>query len=217
VQAQTTNSSPEPDDADSDTVLARRLQVELRRVGCLKAGADGVWGRASQRAMQRFADRIDAALPTDRPDAVLLMLVEKYEDRACGTPCAVGQQPDARGRCQARTEIAAVESPAAPVASIVEGDAAAHAAGDEPAATNTLVVAGLHGAQPLKTRTTIGRAARNTPLRSVRIKNRKTIWSAPAYGLGMVQAKPVAKKKRKRVGASAAYRRWMSRTGMSMR
>ena len=218
VEAQPAISSPEVIDAEADADLARRLQVELRRVGCLKAGADGVWGRASQRAMQRFADRIDAALPTDRPDAVLLMLVEKFEDRACGAPCAIGQQPDARGRCQARTEVAAVESvPEAAAVDLDDSSAQAAPAGGS-ASLASLDATNASSPKPPQIRTKIARAPPSKLARVARVKPRRTVWSAPAYGLGMVQAKPVtATKKRKRVGASAAYRRWMSRTGVSMR
>lgn len=215
--AQTAETSPEPADSEAEADLARRLQVELRRVGCLKSGADGVWGRASQRAMQRFADKIDASLPTDRPDAVLLMLVEKYQDRACGAPCAPGEQPDGRGRCEVRGEVAALESKPEAIAPGVESNGAV----PDPEASMTVASTGQTSAFALKpgpVRTKIGRAPRIKMAGVARAKARRTVWSAPAYGLGMVQANPVkATKKRKRVGASAAYRRWMSRTGMSMR
>ncbi len=218
AKAQTEPSSPEPTDAEAEADLARQLQVELRRVGCLKTSADGVWGRASQRAMRRFADKIDASLPTDRPDTVLLMLVEKYQDRACGTPCAIGEQPDARGRCQARTEIAAVESEPEAVASAVESIDAEAANAAPPMALVSTDPTRASARKSTQVRTKISQMPRTKMARVARVKARRTVWSAPAYGLGMVQAKPAkTTKKRKRVGASAAYRRWMSRTGMNMR
>lgn len=218
AEVQSAATSPEAADAEAEADLARRLQVELRRVGCLRAGADGVWGHASKRAMQRFADKIDASLPTDRPDAVLLMLVETYEDRACGAPCATGEQPDGRGRCQARTEVAAVARQTEAVAPTPDSDVAEpdpEARFMSVGSTDGLNSPALRSTQ---IRTKISRAPRSKLARVARAKVRRTVWSAPAYGLGMVQARPVkVAKKRKRIGASAAYRRWMSRTGLSMR
>lgn len=209
----------EATDPVADARLARRLQKELRRVGCLKSAVDGVWGPSSQRAMQRFADRINATLPTDRPDGVLLMLVEKYEDRACGPRCGAGEQPDARGRCRRRDEVASLK--ADPVSS-VSLTAAASVSIAEPAApskveTSAIVTGPEAKARPVKT--SIARGAHNKRPRVVRAKRLKTVWSAPAYGLGMPRerAPAAAKRKRKRVGASAAYRRWMTRTGVTMR
>lgn len=205
-------------EAENDGDLARRLQVELRRVGCLKTGADGVWGPASQRAMQRFANRIDASLPTSRPDAVLLMLVEKFADRACGSPCAKDAQPDARGQCHAREEVATVQSGFEQVAAAVESDASIADLAPPTASRPVVDVTKTSALKPAVVKTRIARAPRSKMARLARVKARRTVWSSPVYSLGMIQAKPLSTvKKRKRVGASAAYRRWMHRTGMSMR
>lgn len=208
----------EPIDKATEARLARRLQQELRRVGCLKARADGVWGPSSRRAMQSFADRINATLPTDRPDTVLLMLVERYEDRACGAPCRAGAQPDARGRCQPREEIARRPSEPVRTASLAESTAVATGEAEAPSLAETATLAPSSTASLRPVRTKIGRAARNKAPPSVRVKSRKTIWSVPAYGLGMSQpkAQKTVNRKRKRAG-SAAYRRWMVRSGVTMR
>lgn len=206
-------------DPESEARLARQLQRELRRVGCLKSRADGVWGPSSQRAMQRFAERIQAKLPTDRPDGVLLMLVEKYDDRACGAPCAADEQPDARGRCQPREEIAAIQVKPAVTASLAESVSDAGAAPEASASVTTAALLPHTSTKTKLIKTRIGQVTRSKASRMARLKSRKTIWSAPAYGLGMSQTKAPAamKRKRKRVGASAAYRRWMVRSGVTMR
>lgn len=95
--------------------LAMRLQGELRRVGCYRGAIDGDWDAATQRAMERFTQRINASLPIAEPDAILLTLLETYDNRACGRSCRSGARPDANGRCVAATieasAAAAIEAP----------------------------------------------------------------------------------------------------------
>ncbi len=82
-----------------------RLQQQLRRVGCYGGKINGMWSTGTRSAMAKFNSRIEAELPIDEPDYVLLTLVEKFEDRACGIACGSGQIPDARGVCVARAEL----------------------------------------------------------------------------------------------------------------
>jgi hypothetical protein len=42
--------------------LGRRLQEELRRVGCYLGELNGVWTTSSRKAMQAFTDRVNAVL-----------------------------------------------------------------------------------------------------------------------------------------------------------
>jgi hypothetical protein len=212
--------------------LARDIQNQLRRVGCLKSAADGVWGDATKRAMQRFADRIEADLSVGQPDAVLLMLVDNFEDRACGTPCRAGEAPNARGRCKP-VEVMATEETTPPaqtrtasLADEVVGtspDEASRAAELEtPAAAPAPKAAKRNAAagqvRIIKTRISRVRAPKRARLAA---SSRKTRWSVRRYGLGVVSAKPnksAAKpRKKRRVGASAAYRRWMKRSAISLR
>ncbi|MEZ5924568.1 MAG: peptidoglycan-binding domain-containing protein [Hyphomicrobiaceae bacterium] len=197
--------------------LARSLQRELRRVGCLRSAVDGIWGKDSRRAMQSFAERIEADLPVDTPSSVLLMLVERFEDRACGVGCPSGTAPDAHGRCAPNEEMAAVQ-PASEDADRPEPEvAAASVSSDAGAATPTR----KRAAVALPVRTTI--AVLSTAKRPRKtIAARKTRWSVPKYGLGVPKSSTtsaVAKpgKKKRRLGASAAYRRWMKRSAISMR
>lgn len=66
------------------TQTVRSLQRELRRVGCYHGRIDGDWGPASRFAMAAFTKAVNAALPTDRPDVVLLTLVRRHSGAACG-------------------------------------------------------------------------------------------------------------------------------------
>jgi hypothetical protein len=91
---------------------ARDAQKELQRVGCYDGEINGVWTPASQAAASRFLDRINAKLPAEKPDDVLLALLRSSRDGICAS-CPRGQETDAAGRC---TPTALLRRPAAPVA-----------------------------------------------------------------------------------------------------
>ena len=79
--------------------IALDLQRELARVGCYSGEVNGVWTNSTRLAMQAFMDRINAALPTTRPDHVLLALVRGHAGKACGAACPSGQSLAQGGRC----------------------------------------------------------------------------------------------------------------------
>jgi uncharacterized caspase-like protein len=79
--------------------IAKSVQAELRRVGCLTAAADGDWSPASQRALALFnrhaGTKLDARLASvDALDAIKLKpsrvcpLVCEYGFKAAGDRCA---------------------------------------------------------------------------------------------------------------------------------
>ncbi len=79
--------------------LVRNIQRELKRVGCYNGDVDGDWGNGSRRAMSNFTDRVNASLPIDQPDFILLTLVRGHAGTACGRGCPVGQSMSDAGRC----------------------------------------------------------------------------------------------------------------------
>lgn len=79
--------------------LVRELQSELKRVGCYIGAIDGEWDHASKAAMGAFNDRVNATLPFDEPDFILLTLVQGHRGHACGQSCPSGQMLDSAGRC----------------------------------------------------------------------------------------------------------------------
>jgi hypothetical protein len=79
--------------------LARNLQLELRRVGCYGGELNGVWTPATRKAMKAFTDRVNATLPIEGPDDILLTLVQAHQGEACGKPCPAGQGLSDDGRC----------------------------------------------------------------------------------------------------------------------
>jgi Putative peptidoglycan binding domain len=79
--------------------LARELQRELARVGCYDGEINGAWTTSTRQAMKAFIERVNAALPTNHPDAVLLTLVRGHGGKVCGTSCPAGQGRADTGRC----------------------------------------------------------------------------------------------------------------------
>jgi hypothetical protein len=79
--------------------IARMIQRELVRVGCYGGDPDGDWGGASKRAMQVFLDRVNATLPFDEPDPVLLALAKSQKGAVCSETCRKGEAVGTDGRC----------------------------------------------------------------------------------------------------------------------
>jgi hypothetical protein len=96
--------------------LVRELQRGLKRVGCYEGEVSGVWTQQSRGAMRAFTGRINAALPVDEPDGVLLALVQGHKDKACGMPCPLGEGLAADGRCLPNALLTHVKKPTAPQA-----------------------------------------------------------------------------------------------------
>jgi hypothetical protein len=71
--------------AGDRVAIARELQRELKRVGCYSGDINGVWTTSSRMAMKSFIDAVNAALPIDNPDYVLLSLVQQRQDTVCVT------------------------------------------------------------------------------------------------------------------------------------
>src|SRR5262245_35469841 len=88
-----------PVDPSDRAALARALQRELKRVGCYQGEVTGVWTTSSRMAMKTFNERVNATLPVDNPDPVLLSLVQGRRESACSTTCPPGQTPAEGGAC----------------------------------------------------------------------------------------------------------------------
>jgi hypothetical protein len=87
-------SAPLPDRAS----LARELQRELRRVGCYEGEINGAWTNSTRRAMKTFTDRVNATLPTEVPDYILLSLLRSHPEEGTCASCPAGQGLE-EGRC----------------------------------------------------------------------------------------------------------------------
>ena len=79
--------------------IGRELQKELKRVGCYAGQLNGAWTKSTRHAMNAFTDRVNAKLPTDQPDSILLALVQAYPNKVCGIPCPSGQSLSRTQEC----------------------------------------------------------------------------------------------------------------------
>jgi len=80
-------------------ILIKELQRQLRRVGCYSGEVNGVWTQSSRRAMQTFTNRVNARLQVERPDHVLLALLQGHPDKMCNEHCPSGANPAPDGFC----------------------------------------------------------------------------------------------------------------------
>jgi len=85
--------------------LVRDLQRELKRVGCYPHEIDGAWTPGTRRAMKDFTDRVNAALPVERPDPAQLFLLQRHPEIVCRETCRLGET-SADTRCFASSQLA---------------------------------------------------------------------------------------------------------------
>ena len=90
---------PQPSLAGGPVRFVSEVQRELKRVGCYSQEIDGEWGPATRRAMKDFTDRANTVLPLDRPDPVLLALLQSQTKVMCGNTCPAGQDLTKDSRC----------------------------------------------------------------------------------------------------------------------
>lgn len=81
-------SKPEADDPQARLVAS--IQRELRRVGCYADDADGAWTDRTKVAMRAFNDSVHVSLGADRPDYILLTLLQGHSGKACSRSCNGG-------------------------------------------------------------------------------------------------------------------------------
>jgi hypothetical protein len=81
---------PQPSQAD----LAKSVQAELRRVGCLSGAADGDWGTASQRSLTLFNRHAGTKLNVRLASLDALDAIKLRPGRVCPLACEHGFKPD---------------------------------------------------------------------------------------------------------------------------
>lgn len=101
-------------DSEARSTLASDIQRELKRVGCYEGDVNGDWGSATRKAMKSFTERVNATLPVDEPDYILLTLVQGQSTPACGKSCPAGQSIASDGRCLPTAVIAQAQRRAVP-------------------------------------------------------------------------------------------------------
>jgi hypothetical protein len=157
-----------------DRSLTRAVQQELKRAGCYGGPVNGVWNAATRQGMGEFTGLVNARLPVDHPDPILLVLLETHDKVICSTggaprPAPSTQRGEVAGAADERpAERRAAEVSKAPtrvtVAEEEESDtsvpaATAVAAGGAAAVTAAAVAPGQKSAleepvagEPKKTR-----------------------------------------------------------------
>ncbi len=74
--------------------LTKSVQGELRRVGCLKADADGDWNATSQRSLSLFNRYAKTKLDTKVANGDTLDAIKQKSSRVCPPACEHGFEPD---------------------------------------------------------------------------------------------------------------------------
>jgi hypothetical protein len=81
-------------DGPREPDLTKSVQGELRRVGCLKADADGNWNATSQRSLTQFNRYAKTDLDTKTPNADALDTIKQKPSRVCPLVCEHGFKAD---------------------------------------------------------------------------------------------------------------------------
>jgi hypothetical protein len=94
--------------------LTKEIQRQLKRVGCYGGAITGVWSPAVRQSMKAFTDRVNATLPVEQPDQVLLALVQNHQQAICSAACPPGQAAAGNGRCLPNALVARAKKAKAP-------------------------------------------------------------------------------------------------------
>lgn len=92
-------TSSQPADEATRSRLTRDLQLSLQKLGCYAGEINGAWTPSTKRAMGDFLERVNASLPVNQPDYILLSMVQSHRGQICGEGCPAGQSAGANGRC----------------------------------------------------------------------------------------------------------------------
>jgi len=65
----------------------------LKRAGCYDGEISGVWSPRTREAMKAFTTRVNATLPVDKPDQILLALVQGHQGVACAPKPVLAKAP----------------------------------------------------------------------------------------------------------------------------
>jgi hypothetical protein len=118
--------------------LTREIQRQLKRIGCYQGEVSGVWSASVRHAVKAVADHVNASLPIDQPDSVLLAMVESQEPGTCSS-CPNGQDRAADGRCLPAALVAKAGKQPTPPAPAQAGRAKAGASTTAPTGARSAV------------------------------------------------------------------------------
>lgn len=102
-----TTSQRASGDAPARQNLVRDVRRHLARVGCLAGPPSDTWDEAATAAARAFGEHINATIPVNTADHVLLTLLEGYRGLACNLVCPQGERADGDGICRPAVDAAA--------------------------------------------------------------------------------------------------------------
>lgn len=127
--------------------LTRALQRELQRVGCYSGSVSGVWNPSTRHAMKAFTERVNASLPVDEPDDILLAMLQSHQEKACAPSCLPGQNC-VRNAIVARNASAHLQPGQVPPMQAMPGENKSPAVDNSTAATTGEPAPGLDVSMP---------------------------------------------------------------------
>ncbi|MEM7776152.1 MAG: hypothetical protein AAF732_11135 [Pseudomonadota bacterium] len=107
-----------PQGRTAERTLITDLQTALTRAGCYHGRTHGKWTAETADAMRAFVRAANAVLPHDRPDYILLALMQNHADRTCasqpepGPSTVVATRSANRGQPRTTAEHNALPQPA---------------------------------------------------------------------------------------------------------
>ncbi|MGE0022466.1 MAG: peptidoglycan-binding domain-containing protein [Hyphomicrobium sp.] len=145
-------------DFDDPSSITSKVQRGLKRAGCYGGPVNGVWSRATSRAMAAFTSRVNASLPVDRPDPVLLALLDTHRNETCSGEPAPNDAPYAR-EAPAEANVPPASSATSPTETAALGESDAYIGTPEGAAAVAAAAAAssaksAHDERPAKKRRT---------------------------------------------------------------
>jgi hypothetical protein len=168
--------------------LTREIQRQLRRIGCYRGEVSGVWSPSVRQAMKVLTDRVNASLPVEQPDPVLLAMTQSQAPGICGAACPSGQDRAADGRCLPSALVASAGKKRMPAPSGVAQAKPAQAAVRTPVAAapqGTAVADPADGRMSLAGPPPSAPRRANTARRAPAQYGRAAVtWSRPAYAYG---------------------------------
>jgi hypothetical protein len=76
--------TPSPSGLPFDRLrLTREIQLHLKRVGCYHGKIGDTWSQTVRRSIKDFVGNVNATLPVEQPDIILLILLQDHQGRAC--------------------------------------------------------------------------------------------------------------------------------------
>ena len=94
-----TQETPKPENNYS---ISHELQAELKRLGCIAARPDGIWGPKSRGALKRYGKYAKLSLSSFEPSGALLEDMKSRKDRICPIQCGARYNLK-NGRCVRKT------------------------------------------------------------------------------------------------------------------